>query len=78
MAFFWYKSEELSLAALIVFMLGAKLYRNFEHYKRNPTDLLLFPITVLFVYCHGLIKLYALCTLSNVSTPPLLSIPHTR
>lgn len=48
-------------------MVGAKLYRNFEHYERNPKDLLLFPITILFGYFHGLIKIYALCTLSNVS-----------
>jgi hypothetical protein len=83
MAFFWYKSEgsfsETSQVVLtillIVFMLWAKFYKTIEHYQRNPRDLLLFPIAVLFSYFHGLIKLYGLCTLSNVRIP-LFQVPH--
>jgi hypothetical protein len=81
MVFFWYKSKgsfsETSQVVLtmllIVFMLWAKFYKTIEHYQRNPRDLPLFPIAVLFSYFHGLIKLYALCTLSNVRMPPFSS-----
>ena len=34
---------------------------------RHPQDLIFYPISVLFGYFHGLIKIYALLTLNMVS-----------
>jgi hypothetical protein len=80
MVFFCYKSmgsssgtSQLMLTTLLIFfMLWAKFLKTINHYQRNPKDLLLFPIAVLFGYFHGFIKLYAFCTLSNVGIPPFL------
>lgn len=36
-------------------------------FKRNPSDLMFLPVSILFGYFHGLIKLYALATLRIVS-----------
>lgn len=35
-------------------------------FKRNPSDILYLPLSILFGYFHGLIKLYALLTLNMV------------
>lgn len=35
-------------------------------FRRNPSDLKYLPVSVLFGYFHGLIKLYALFTLNMV------------
>jgi hypothetical protein len=74
MAFCWYRCKGsfgetcwLSLTTLLVaFGLFAKFFKTVDHYQRNPKDLPLLPIAIAFGYLHGLIKLYALCTLSNV------------
>jgi hypothetical protein len=57
-------------------MLWAKFLKTIKHYQRNPKDLLLFPLAVLFGYLHGFIKLYAFCTLSNVGIPPFSSTQY--
>lgn len=35
-------------------------------FKRNPSDLVFLPVSIIFGYLHGLIKLYALFTLNMV------------
>ena len=40
-------------------------------FRRNPGDIVFLPVSVLFGYFHGLIKLYALMTLNMVSRLPL-------
>jgi hypothetical protein len=35
--------------------------------RRNPRDIIFLPVSILFGYFHGLIKLYALCTLKEVN-----------
>ena len=37
------------------------------HYIRYPVDVLLLPISILFGYFHGVIKMYAVMTLNVVS-----------
>jgi hypothetical protein len=80
MMFCWYKSrglfsetEWLSLTTLLVaLVLFAKIFKTIDHYRRNCGDLLLLPVAIAFGYFHGLIKLYALCSLSNVRPSALL------
>ena len=36
-------------------------------FRRNPHDLLFLPVSIIFGYLHGLIKLYALFTLKEVN-----------
>jgi hypothetical protein len=37
------------------------------HYRRYPADFLLLPVSILFGYFHGAIKIYAAVTLNVVS-----------
>lgn len=41
-------------------------------FKRNPSDILFLPLSIVFGYFHGLIKLYALFTLNMVCIPMLI------
>jgi hypothetical protein len=43
-------------------------------FRRNPSDVMFLPATILFGWFHGLIKLYALSTLKMVSLFILLAI----
>jgi hypothetical protein len=36
-------------------------------FRRNPSDIVFLPVSILFGYFHGLIKLYALFTLKEVN-----------
>lgn len=36
-------------------------------FRKNPSDIVYLPVSILFGYFHGLIKLYALFTLKHVS-----------
>lgn len=38
-------------------------------FLRNPSDIIFLPVSIVFGYFHGLIKLYALFTLQVVSSP---------
>lgn len=38
-------------------------------FLRNPTDIVYLPVSIIFGYFHGLIKLYALITLNMVCGP---------
>ena len=40
-------------------------------FLRNPSDIKFLPVSIVFGYFHGLIKLYALATLKMVCQPPL-------
>ena len=45
-------------------------------FRKNPSDLMFLPVSIVFGYFHGLIKLWALCTLKQVCYE-CLSPPHT-
>lgn len=45
----------------------AKTVKLMGHFIRYPADILLLPLSILFGYLHGIIKLIGLCTLSEVS-----------
>jgi hypothetical protein len=48
-------------------MLASKFIKLLGHYIRYPVDLLLLPVSILFGYFHGGIKMYAVMTLNVVS-----------
>ena len=55
--------------AQFTFMFGfTKVVKLIGLLVRNPSDIMFLPVSVLFGYFHGLIKLYALFTLKMVSS----------
>lgn len=55
---FWY---------LLAWMTFSKFIKLITHFARYPVDILLWPVSILFGWFHGAIKMYALATLSEVS-----------
>ena len=63
---------------VVALMVISKWIKFVGHFLRHPVDVLLLPISVVFGYLHGSIKLYAACTLHVVSLPfvlPLMVAP---
>lgn len=53
--------------AQLVFVFGfTKIVKLWGLFRRHPSDILYLPLSVVFGYFHGLIKLYALFTLNMV------------
>jgi hypothetical protein len=67
------------LGAEIAFMFGfTKVVKLVGLFRRNPSDIMFLPVSILFGYFHGLIKLYALFTLNEVSHErPSRPAPYT-
>jgi cellulose synthase/poly-beta-1,6-N-acetylglucosamine synthase-like glycosyltransferase len=62
-----------SLWILGIWTLFSKLLKLIPYYLRYPQDLVFIPVTIVFGYVYGIIKLYALFTLSEVSdTAPIV------
>ncbi|EGE77411.1 polysaccharide synthase Cps1 [Blastomyces dermatitidis ATCC 18188] len=61
------ESRMFALQSLVAWMFVTKFIKLLGHYIRYPVDFLLLPMSILFGYFHGLIKLYAAFTL-NVTT----------
>ncbi|KAK3938919.1 Hyaluronan synthase [Diplogelasinospora grovesii] len=56
------------LAAEIIFMFSfTKVVKLMGLFRRNPKDIIYLPVSILFGYFHGFIKLYALFTLKETS-----------
>lgn len=54
--------------AQFIFMFGfTKFVKLMGLLLRNPSDVIFVPVSIVFGYFHGLIKLYALITLNMVS-----------
>lgn len=54
--------------AQVIFMFAfTKVVKLVGLFKRNPSDIMFLPVSIIFGYLHGLIKLYALFTLKMVS-----------
>jgi hypothetical protein len=61
-------SRHYAFWAQFIFMFAfTKVVKLVGLFKRNPSDLLFLPISILFGYFHGLIKVYALVTLNMTS-----------
>ena len=55
------------MQSLGVWMFVSKFIKLLGHYVRYPVDVLLLPVSILFGYLHGIIKVYAVLTLNVVS-----------
>ncbi|KAI5284937.1 hypothetical protein KEM52_002677, partial [Ascosphaera acerosa] len=53
-----------ALRALLTWMFVSKFIKLLGHYIRYPSDFILLPVSILFGYLHGLIKVYAAWTLN--------------
>ncbi|QKX54999.1 uncharacterized protein TRUGW13939_02089 [Talaromyces rugulosus] len=60
-------SHALAMRSLLAWMLFSKFVKLLGHYIRYPADFVMLPISILFGYFHGAIKIYAVLTL-NVTT----------
>lgn len=56
-----------AMEALGLWMFISKFIKLLGHYIRYPVDVLLLPVSILFGYFHGIIKIYAVLTLNVVS-----------
>jgi hypothetical protein len=66
-----------ALRALLGWMLFSKFIKLVTHFVRYPVDILLWPVSILFGWFHGIIKFYAMVTLNEVrasSPPPLPTV----
>jgi hypothetical protein len=64
------ENRKYAVWAQLVFMFAfTKVVKLMGLFKRNPSDVMFLPVSILFGYFHGLIKLYALATLNMVSCP---------
>lgn len=77
------QSHTLAMQALGLWMFVSKFIKLLGHYIRFPVDFLLLPVSILFGYFHGGIKMYAVLTLNVVSrkselvSAPRLSVAPT-
>ena len=55
-----------SLALLLGWMLVSKFIKFMDYYRQYPSDIVLLPVSILFGYAHGIIKIYAFLTLHVV------------
>lgn len=58
-----------AIRALLVWMLFSKFIKLVTHFVRYPVDILLWPVSILFGWFHGIIKVYAMVTLNEVCAP---------
>ncbi|OJD26160.1 hypothetical protein ACJ73_02470 [Blastomyces percursus] len=56
-----------SILQLLGFIASTKFIKLVGHYRQHPWDLVLFPVSILFGYFHGLIKIYSLFTLGKAT-----------
>jgi len=56
-----------ALQALVAWMVFSKFIKLITHFARYPIDIFLWPVSVLFGWFHGIIKCYALATLSETT-----------
>ncbi|RMD42981.1 hypothetical protein DV735_g2105, partial [Chaetothyriales sp. CBS 134920] len=61
------QQTSLAIGLLISWMCFSKFIKLITHFVRYPADILLWPVSVLFGWLHGLIKYYALLTLSETT-----------
>ena len=47
-------------------MLFSKFIKLVTHFVRYPVDILLWPVSILFGWFHGIIKVYAMVSLNEV------------
>ena len=58
--------RQVAIWSLMGWMVFSKFIKLITHFVRYPVDVFLWPVSVLFGWFHGAIKLYAMVTLSEV------------
>jgi hypothetical protein len=58
--------HDRAMTALYLWILSSKWIKLLGHYIRYPVDVFLVPVSILFGYFHGAIKMYAVMTLNVV------------
>jgi hypothetical protein len=67
----------LAMSFLAAWMFVSKFIKLLGHYIRFPVDWVFLPVSILFGYFHGAIKMYAVMTLSAVRTLSPLTISYS-
>lgn len=63
----WPRPEaRTAMYVLSAWMVFSKTVKLMPHFARHPVDVFLWPVSVLFGWMHGIIKLHALITLNEV------------
>jgi hypothetical protein len=68
------EQSAFAMRSLLCWMLFSKLIKLITHFVRYPVDILLWPVSILFGWFHGIIKFYAMVTLNEVRAalhPPI-------
>lgn len=65
--------QRLALGLQLAFMAYSKVIKLVGLFMREPADLVFLPVSILFGYFHGFIKLYALATLRMVRSHPRIA-----
>jgi hypothetical protein len=60
--------QSIALGLQVSFMLFSKVIKLIGLFMREPFDLVFLPVSIVFGYFHGFIKLYAFLTLRMVSS----------
>lgn len=64
-----------AFATFLLWLLFSKTVKLWPHFYRHPNQIKFIPVLVLFGYFHGLLKLYCLLTLHQVSASTCIHIP---
>lgn len=64
-------SHDRAMTSLYLWMFTSKWIKLLGHYIRYPVDVFLLPVSILFGYFHGAVKMYAVMTLNVVSASTL-------
>ena len=59
--------HDRAMTSLYLWIFSSKWMKLLGHYIRYPVDVFLMPVSILFGYFHGAIKMYAVMTLNVVS-----------
>lgn len=59
--------HDRAMTTLYLWIFSSKWIKLLGHYIRYPVDVFLMPVSILFGYFHGAIKMYAVMTLNVVS-----------
>lgn len=62
--------QKIAMRLLGGAILASKMVKPLGHWLREPTDILYLPAGVLFAYCHSLLKLWALLTVTEGPVDP--------
>ena len=72
------QQRQVAIWSLLGWMLFSKLIKLITHFVRYPVDVMLWPVSILFGWFHGVIKVYAAVTLSEVRKSRLPSVTFTN